>query len=317
MRIGLVLGAGAYPGHAWHVGVLHGIEDALGWDARDAEVIVGTSIGSITGGGIRGGFAIADLAAAILGTPKSQEGERLSAHHIDPPHMLPPDVGPLKLPAPMPSGIGALRAIATLDDERHVRSLVMQGVAGLVPKGRGSLAPVGHSIDTLLEKTWPERDLWVVATRVRDGARVVFGRDGSPIVSPGVACAASGSIPGVFKPVEIEGEFYVDAGIGSTTNADLLRDRDDLDLVVVSAPLASAAMFPTTLDAPVRVVTSAQIRHEVRGLRDVGHHVVTISPSSRTARAMGTNPLVDDREAQGWVYTGARAEARAAMRGFA
>ena len=85
MRIGLVLGAGAYPGHAWHVGVLHGLEDALGIDIRDATLIVGTSIGSITGGGIRGGFRPVDLAAAILDTPKTPEGEILSAHHIDPP----------------------------------------------------------------------------------------------------------------------------------------------------------------------------------------------------------------------------------------
>ncbi|MDQ1475357.1 MAG: hypothetical protein QOE62_586, partial [Actinomycetota bacterium] len=49
VRIGLVLGAGGAVGHAFHAGVLAGITEATGWDARDAEVIVGTSAGSVVG----------------------------------------------------------------------------------------------------------------------------------------------------------------------------------------------------------------------------------------------------------------------------
>ena len=45
-RIGLVLGGGGLTGTAFHAGVIAGLAKAAGWDARTAEVIVGTSAGS-------------------------------------------------------------------------------------------------------------------------------------------------------------------------------------------------------------------------------------------------------------------------------
>ena len=42
-RVGLVLGGGGIVGMAYHGAVLAGLEDATGWDPRDAEVVVGTS----------------------------------------------------------------------------------------------------------------------------------------------------------------------------------------------------------------------------------------------------------------------------------
>lgn len=48
-RVGLVLGGGGAVGQAHHAGVLAALEHDLGWDPRTADVIVGTSVGSITG----------------------------------------------------------------------------------------------------------------------------------------------------------------------------------------------------------------------------------------------------------------------------
>ena len=56
-RIALALGAGGVVGHAYHAGVLAALEEATGWDPRDAEVIVGTSAGSVVGSLLRAGFA--------------------------------------------------------------------------------------------------------------------------------------------------------------------------------------------------------------------------------------------------------------------
>ena len=54
-RIGLVLGAGGVIGHAFHAGVLAALADDTGWDPRRADVIVGTSAGSIAGALLRAG----------------------------------------------------------------------------------------------------------------------------------------------------------------------------------------------------------------------------------------------------------------------
>ena len=52
-RVGLVLGGGGVVGQAYHAGVLAVLEHDFGFDARTADMIVGTSAGSITGTPLR------------------------------------------------------------------------------------------------------------------------------------------------------------------------------------------------------------------------------------------------------------------------
>lgn len=73
-RIGLVLGAGGATGGAFHAGVLAALEEATGWDPRTAELILGTSAGSITAAMLRAGLSGADIAARTAGEPLSPEG---------------------------------------------------------------------------------------------------------------------------------------------------------------------------------------------------------------------------------------------------
>jgi NTE family protein len=49
------------------------------------------------------------------------------------------------------------------------------------------------------------------------------------------AVAASCAIPGFFKPVSINGRRYVDGGLQSLCNLDLL-EASDLDVVTASVP---------------------------------------------------------------------------------
>jgi len=63
VRVGVVLGGGGVVGQAYHSGVLAVLQNDVGFDARTAEVIVGTSAGSITGTLLRLGVSAEDLAA--------------------------------------------------------------------------------------------------------------------------------------------------------------------------------------------------------------------------------------------------------------
>src|SRR5512144_2315966 len=76
-RVGLVLGAGGVVGQAYHAGVLAALEHDYGWDPRTAEVIVGTSAGSITGALLRGGVPASELAAWTVRAPLTDEGRLL------------------------------------------------------------------------------------------------------------------------------------------------------------------------------------------------------------------------------------------------
>ena len=56
---GLVLGAGGTPGYHWNVGVLDALADATGFDPRRADVLVGTSAGSLVASSLRAGVSAA------------------------------------------------------------------------------------------------------------------------------------------------------------------------------------------------------------------------------------------------------------------
>ena len=62
---------------------------------------------------------------------------------------------------------------------------------------------------------------WICSVDFDSGKRVVFGRDDVEC-DVGTAVQASSSIPGYFRPVELNGVRYVDGGIHSSTNADLV-----------------------------------------------------------------------------------------------
>ena len=81
--------------------------------------------------------------------------------------------------------------------------------------------------------------MWINAVRLETGRRVTFGRDLRVTTDVATAVAASCAIPGFFAPVAVDGVRYVDGGVHSPTNADLVAGLE-LDLVVVSSPMSMA-----------------------------------------------------------------------------
>ena len=66
-----------------------------------------------------------------------------------------------------------------------------------------------------LVNVWPEqfKRLTVVATKEDGGELKIFNAQESPNVGIAIACRASGAIPAVLTPVEIEGVQYIDGGV--------------------------------------------------------------------------------------------------------
>ncbi len=284
-RVGLVLGAGGSVGLAYHGGVLDALAAATGWDPRSAEVVVGTSAGSLTAAMLRAGLPAADLAAISEDRPLSAEGEVLrrgSAIHNP------------------RSSLGAflLHSRPLADPRAVVEGLLRPWsrrpaalAAALLPAGGISTRPISAGLDDFFGDTWPEPATWICAVRLRDGRRVVFGREGAPHAKVGQAVAASCAIPGYFSPVAIGADRYVDGGVRSMLNLPLVSDLG-LDLVVVSAPMAAASPWPSaTLDAPLRLALRTQLVLEVRRVRRAGTHVLALAPSPQVALAMGVNAM--------------------------
>jgi NTE family protein len=284
-RIGLVLGAGGVAGGAFHAGVLAALEEAMGWDPRTAAVIVGTSAGSITAMALRAGLCAADGMAQAQGRSMSAEGERLMRSVGPPRRRTLRPAAQARRPAQMASAIA--RAAA-----RPFAAPPWALFAGLLPEGSVSTEFISNAVAGLFPDAWPEAPLWICTVRQGDGRRVVFGRGDRIGPLPDVV-AASCAIPAFFSPVVIDGQGYVDGGLHSPTNADLLADKSlGLSLVIVSSPMSVSGRSLRTGGAqPVRRWSSALLDTEVLRLRRRGIPVVAFQPTEDDLRIMGNNAM--------------------------
>jgi NTE family protein len=67
-RIGIVFGAGGTVGMAYHAGVTRALEQVAGIRPADADLLVGTSAGSVIAAYLRSGWTGEDFWAFALGT---------------------------------------------------------------------------------------------------------------------------------------------------------------------------------------------------------------------------------------------------------
>ncbi len=288
-RIGLVLGAGGVVGQAYHAGVLAALEEATGWDPRGSALVVGSSAGSITGTLLRLGVRASDLLAMATGGPLSHAGAS-TVEEIFPggTRVRAPEPASWMRPWRPPSAALVARAVRR---PWAIRPEV--AVSTLLPRGTVDLSDQALPLERKVGASWPA-GLWICAVRRTDGARIVFGRAGSPPASLARAVLASCAIPAYFAPVEIGGVEYFDGGVHSPTNADVARSSP-LDGVVVVAPMCSRQPHPATADALVRWSTHRRLDHEVRRLVRAGIPVIRCEPGTESLEAMGLRPMAEDR----------------------
>lgn len=285
-RVGLVLGAGGVRGQAYHSGVLAVLEHDFGFDPRIAEVIVGTSAGSITGTLLRLGVSAQDLAAWTVKAPLTGDDDLLRQMAEVPIPELDP-LRPLQVLRRLPRPPGRHMVARALIRPWQFRPLAA-GLALLAP-GRHDIVEQLAALRELERSAWPDRDLWICAVRRRDGRRIVFGRPGSPPAPVHLAVAASCAVPGYFAPVEIGGHTYVDGGAHSPTNAAIVRGRG-LDLVIVVSPMSGPGNG-LGFFAASRRHAARLLRREVRALEEAGTRTVVFSPGPAEQEAMGDDPM--------------------------
>jgi NTE family protein len=163
-----------------------------------------------------------------------------------------------------------------------------------MPRGFISTEPLKETVRRVVPSGWsPHPGLRIVASDYATGKRVVFGREGAPPAELADAVAASCAIPGFYKPVEIAGRLYVDGGMWSTSNLDVMSDRG-LDLVICLNPTSS--LHPTRAWNPLEAVPRAvrtgagrRLGSEAKKLRAGGADVVLIQPTREDLDSMGAN----------------------------
>jgi NTE family protein len=269
VRVGLVLGAGGTVGMAFHVGVLRALDDA-GIDPSSAEIVVGTSAGSVVGAYLRSGFTTADLWAQAEGRAHADPAER-RVRMFQPAWRSSGDLASRAFGTAVVTGRAALRVPAFGIGPALTRAL---------PAGFYSSRPAIERFRADLGAAWPSKPLWIVAVDAGRGRRVAFGRAGEPAADPGTAVAASCAIPGVYEPVRHDGMVLVDGGVWSTTNLDLVA-REALDLVICSAPMAFEPSSAMPLARRVeRAWPTRTLATEARRVRAAGTQVLLVRPTA-------------------------------------
>lgn len=290
-RIGLVLGAGGVLGGAWLAGALAAIAESTEWDPATADVVVGTSAGSMIGALLAGGvppwFMVAHSAGDTFpglldanGQP-TDEADR-SAGGVLTRRKGVPDLRPYSL------GYG-LRALRNPRQHR-----LGAAAAAFAPRGMMSTRPLRETVQRVVPHGWADHPaLWVVATDTANGRRVVFGRDDAPAADLSQAVAASCSVPGLYRPVRIGDGTYVDGGAWSPSNLDCVA-RADLDVVLCLNPLSSRpeellAARRGRVRGAMRRSVGRRLGWEARRLREAGTAVVLLQPIADDLAVMGGN----------------------------
>ncbi|MEU3774500.1 patatin-like phospholipase family protein [Streptomyces sp. NPDC032472] len=247
----LVLGGGGLTGVGWESGILYGLAQAGVDLAAGADLVVGTSAGSLVG---------AQLASGLL-TPQELYESQLGDAAGEP-------------VARFGAGLIARYAVAMLRSRdavayrRRVGALALAAHTGGEEERRTVLRARLGSPD------WPGRRLLVTAVDALTGELTAFDKDsGASLLD---AVSASCAVPGVWPPVTVGGRRFIDGGIRSATNADLAAGYSR---VVIVAPITlGSALVPSPAAQAAK-------------LRAAGARVLLITPSAQARKAFGRNLL--------------------------
>lgn len=256
---GLVLGGGGITGIAWETGLLHGLADR-GVDLTGADRIVGTSAGAIVGAQITSDIGLDELYRRQLLPPADLGDGDVEVASIGLATVV-------SFALSLLQSRGDLTRFGRILGGRAVRTTER----GRTPSIEQRYEQVAKRIGGL---SWADRDFVVTAVDVATGELVEFGPRGRwPEVSLEDAVNASCAVPCVYPPIPIGEGFYVDGGVRSGSNADLM---DGCTRVVALTP-ADRSVGP--------IKTAGQ----QLGALGIDHLVITPDEDSR--QAIGKNVL--------------------------
>ncbi|MFL5899394.1 MAG: patatin-like phospholipase family protein [Solirubrobacterales bacterium] len=291
MKIGLVLGAGGIQGGAWLTGGLDAIAEETGWDPATADYVIGTSAGSMIGAlcasGVPPWFMVAHSRGETFDGVEDAQGrpaataDRAAGARFELARTWPP-IGP---------GSWRLAGRTLVNPRRYTPATV---ISGWLWRGVFSTESLKETIRRVVPSGWSAHpNLWISACDYETGRRVPFGRADAPPADLADAVAASCAIPGIYQPVTIGGRRFVDGGIYSVSNLDLLRN-EGLDLVICLNPTSTLhpirALNPRDAVAIfLRRASGRRLGSEAKKLRSNGADVVLIQPTGDDLEAMGPN----------------------------
>ncbi len=237
-KVGLALAAGAPEGAIYEIGALRALDEAIdGLDMNDLFIYVGVSAGAFLCANLANNLTTAQMCRAIVST---EPGE----HPFVPETFFTPAVRRI-----LRSGT-ALPGLLAESLWDYVTNLPQRGLFESLMRLSRAL-PVGvfdnRPIRAYLQKIWSIKGrtddfrelgkrLVVVATDLDSGQAMRFGEPGHDHIPISLAVQASGALPGLYPPVEIEDRYYVDGVLLKTLHASVALEAG-ADLLICINPI--------------------------------------------------------------------------------
>ena len=236
-RMGLALAGGGPLGGIYEVGVLLALADSLeGIAFNDLDVYVGVSSGSYVAAALANGLSPAQMYRLFI-----DDGVDST---LTPEVFLRPAFGEFA------RRFGTLPRLVSHATMQYLRDPFNRGLMESFAT-LGRVMPTGifdnAAIDVFLSRLFAapgrtndfrklDRKLFLVATNLDSGASVIFGAPGHDHVPISRAIEASSALPGLFPPVHIAGEYYVDGALNKTLHASVALD-EGIGLLLCVNPL--------------------------------------------------------------------------------
>ena len=285
-KTALVLGGGGFTGGVYEIGALRALDLlSVNRTVNQFDIYVGTSAGAFVASMVANGI-----------TP--EEMMRVLNRHLPSP-IRDIDLGTLlrlnyggfvrkSLTFPLRL-LGVARELASNVGEISAVDLVA-GLAGGLPTGVYSNRGIERYVEEVLSDpdrsndfTELERELYLTATDLDTAERITLGEGEWAGVPISRAVAASGALPVIYEPVEIDGREFIDGGIRSTTNIDVAVDRGAKFIVVIN-PLVP---FINDFTKSIPTMTGSRSRRvSDMGVTAIGNQAFRVLSHDRLHRAV-------------------------------
>jgi NTE family protein len=263
----IVVGGGGAVAAASCCGALRALAD-VGIDVADAQVVIGTSAGAAIAAELQLGRTVDEIIKALRSEESSGLGESMSRAWTSTPDLLRRAVGS-----------SWIMACAMFPGDRRLLA-PLPIVQKAFPGSLMSIAPEVWAERYSTE--WPQRELWLVATDLDTGERVVLkgpnhrGHD----VTLAKAVRSSCAVPGVYAPVRVGSQRLVDGGVRSPTNLDVAIETGCRSVIALAPMCFDRLDPPGRARAVGRWQSNSRLSREVSKVRRAGMNVLTICPGA-------------------------------------
>jgi predicted acylesterase/phospholipase RssA len=237
-RIGLAIAGGGPIGGMYELGALRALDEAIeGFDPTRLEVYVGVSSGAFLAAGLANRLSTAEMYRIFI------SGDSHEARFRPQIFLQPAFAEYLRRAANLPTAVyRAWRDLLTEPSGAQLNEMISR-LGGLIPTGIFDNARIEAFLREVFTSNGRsndfrelERRLYVVAVDLDNGEAVRFGSRGWDDVPISRAIQASAALPGLYPPVDIRGQHFVDGALRRTLHASVVLDHG-IDLMFGINPL--------------------------------------------------------------------------------